>query len=499
MTGQKGSASAPGRRAGPISIDELRSLFLFERLDDAQLARLAEHGEIREYDANDVVFAQGEPATEFFVLLEGTLALGQRVQDGELETVRTDYRGSYSGAVQAYLGERLAQVYLVGMRMVSDGRFFVLPADVFASSMREWFPMAMHLLEGMWLARQNIDTVVGQRERLLALGQLSAGLTHELNNPAAAAARATAALRERVSGMRHKLAMLANEEIDRQQLQRLTALQEDTVERASKATRLSPLQVSDAEDALAEWLEEHEVGGAYELAGVFAPACLDIRWAQEVAAAVDAEQDEAATLEQALRWLAYTVETESLMREIEDATARISSLLGAVRQYSRMDRAPYEATDVREGLESTLAMLGHKVAPGVRVVREYDADLPLVPAYAGELNQVWTNLLDNALQAMGEQGTLTLRAHSVDGPARQDVVVEVVDTGPGIPDALRSRIFEPFFTTKPIGVGTGLGLDIAWRIVTIRHRGELRVDGSPGDTRFSVRLPRHARDLQAVS
>ena len=483
-------SAGPGAEAAVLSPDELATLFLFESLDGDQLAWLAERGRVRSYPEGAVLFSEGEPASEFFVLLSGCVVLSQRVSDGEVETVRSSYRGSYTGAVQAMVGDRMAQVYLIRARVTEDSTFWVLPAEDFGTAMRTWFPTTTHLLEGLWLGRANAEAVVGQRERLLALGQLSAGLTHELNNPAAAAGRAAAALRERVAGMRQKLAALASGEIDGGQLQRLTGLQETLVERAAAAPRRSPLEMSDLEDELADWLERRGLAGPYELASVYASSGLDENCLQEVADGLEAE-----ALEPALRWLAYTLETEGLMREIEEATTRISSLLGAVRQYSHMDRAPYESTDVRDGLESTLAILGHKIGPGITVVREYEPGLPRVPAYVTELNQVWTNLIDNALAAMAGEGTLTLRAsRSPDtegaAPAREEsVIVEVGDTGPGVPQHLQRRIFEPFFTTKPVGEGTGLGLDISYRIVVGRHHGDLSVRSSPGDTSFVVRLP----------
>ena len=459
--------------------EELRTLFLFESLDAAKLDWLCRQGRVEHFPAGPIA-TEGEPATCFYVLLDGTVSMSRRVQRDEVEIARTSQRGVYAGAMQAYLGDQVPQIYATSLRAVTDCRMFVLPADDFAKIMREWFPMAMHLLEGLFFGMRNTNLVVGQRERLVALGSLAAGLTHELNNPAAAAVRATSALRERVAGMRHKLALLAGEHIAPAQLRQLTELQEAAVERAAKAPALSPMEASDREDDLADWLDAHGIAGGYDLASVFVAAGLDTTWAAEVAEAVVPEQ-----LEGAMRWLGYTVETENLMREIEDSTGRISTLVGAAKQYSQMDRAPYQLIDTHEGLESTLVMLTHKIGDRVRVVRDFDRSLPRVPAFAGELNQVWTNLIDNALDAMDGEGVITIRT-ARDG---DNVVVEIADTGQGVPDELKERIFEPFFTTKPVGEGTGLGLDISWRIVVQRHRGDIRVASRPGETRFQVRLP----------
>ena len=230
---------------------------------------------------------------------------------------------------------------------------------------------------------------------------------------------------------------------------------------------------------------DHGCRDGWELAPTFVAAGLDVAWLDHVEATVDA-----GVLESALRWLDYTVETELLMNEIEDSTTRISTLVGAAKQYSQLDRAPYQVVDVHELLDSTLLMLSGKIPAGISVVKYYDRSLPPIPAYAGELNQVWTNLIDNAVSAMGGTGTLTVRT----GLDRDQVFVEFGDTGPGVPPEIRERIFEPFFTTKPVGEGTGLGLDISWRIVVNKHHGDIRLESSPGDTRFRVRLPITAQE-----
>jgi signal transduction histidine kinase len=466
--------------AGHLAPDELRQLFLFEDLDDEQLAWVARAGDVVAHPAGAAVSVEGEPAECFWVLLSGTMVMTRRVGDDEVETVRTDGRGVYSGAVQFYLGDQVTQRYPATVRAVTDCTFLALPAGEFAAVFRSWYPMAVHLLQGLFVGVRNSNEVVGQREKLLALGKLTAGLTHELNNPAAAAASATAALRDRFAGMRHKLALLADGRIDGSVLRALTGLQEGFVARVATAPELTALQRADREDELGDWLDGHGIGGAWDLAAVFVPAGLGTEDLEQVAGAVAG-----ADLEAALRWLAYTVETESLLLEIAESTARISGLVDAAKQYSQLDRAPHQDTDLAAGLDATLVMLSAKIPPGVTVVKDYDRDLPPVPAYAAELNQVWTNLVVNALDAMAGSGTLTLRT------AREGdcALVEVGDTGPGVPEELRKRVFEPFFTTKPVGQGTGLGLDVSWRIVVNRHHGDVQLDSRPGDTRFRVLLP----------
>ncbi len=468
-----------GQRQGlPCAVDELRTLFLFENLNEDQLAWLCREGRI-ELAEPGPLYREGDPATTFYVLLEGTVIMSRRVGDDDIEVTRTSGRGTYAGAFTAYI-DRVAPVYLNSVRVPEPSRFFVLDAGAFAQLMRDWFPMAVHLLEGLFFGTQNAQQAVGQRERLLALGSLSAGLTHELNNPASAAVRATAALRERVAAMRQALGTIAAGPYSQATLETLIQLQARAVELVAKATPLSPLEAADREDAIADWLERHGIGAGWELAPSFVQAGLDTGWLDQVEAALDD-----AALEAALRWLNCTVETELLMTEIEDSTSRISTLVGAAKQYSQLDRAPHQVVDLHELLDSTLMMLGGKIPPGITVVKDYDAALPPVPAYPAELNQVWTNLIDNAVSAMTGTGTLTVRT----GVDRDQVFVDFSDTGPGVPPEVRERIFEPFFTTKPVGEGTGLGLDISWRIVVNKHHGDIKVKSVPGDTRFRVTLP----------
>ena len=464
------------------SPDELRRLFLFEMLTDEQLGWLCAEGRV-ELIPPGPVYTEGDPATCFYVLLAGTLVLSRRVGADDVETNRTSEPGVYAGAFTAYLRDRVPQVYLTSMRVTEPSRFFVLDAGKFAQMMEDWFPMSIHLLEGAFIGVQTSQRIISQRERLLALGSLSAGLTHELNNPAAAAVRAASALRERVAGMRHKLALIAEGgSFPPATMATLIRLQERAVEQVAKASQLSPMEAADAEDGVADWLDGHGIGGGWQLAPTFVQAGLDPGWLDQVAAALPEP-----VLESGIRWLNYTVETELLMNEIEDSATRISSLVGAAKQYSQLDRAAYREVDVHELLDSTLVMMSRKIGSGITVVKDYDRALPPVPAYAAELNQVWTNIIDNAVDAMaGESaGTLTVRT-SREGECVQ---VEFADTGPGIPADIQHRIFEPFFTTKPVGSGTGLGLDISFRIVVNKHHGDLRVTSVPGDTRFQVLLP----------
>ena len=465
-----------------LSPSELRTLFLFQTLDDDELTWLSQHGYCQTCSAGETVHTEGEPATCFFVLLSGTLSLHRRVENTEVETSRTNQRGVYTGATQSFVKGMAELPYWGSARAVTDCDLWVIDAAEFGEKFREWFPMAVHLLEGLSQGYRSSQVLIGQRERLLSLGRLSAGLTHELNNPATAAVRATASLRELVSKMRRKLGHLATSDVDPKALVALTELQESAVEKMAKAEKLSPVEVGEAEDVLSEWLEDHGLDDAWDLAPPLVAAGVNTEWLDEVAETVPAT-----LLADGLHWVTYALETEQLMVEIEDSTDRISALVGAARQYSQMDRAPHQEIDVRDGLKSTLIMLSHKIKErgNITVVKDFDDSLPPIPAHPAELNQVWTNLIDNAIYAMPDGGTLTVRTAREDGW----VLVEICDTGVGIPEEMQQKIFEPFFTTKPVGQGTGLGLDISYRVVTQRHGGDLRVISEPGNTRFQVRLP----------
>ncbi|MBA9003571.1 MULTISPECIES: ATP-binding protein [Thermomonospora] len=463
-----------------IAIDELRPLFLFEGLTDEQLGVLAEYGRVHEYEPDSEVCRQGDPAEYLYVLLDGEIALTKNVQGHEVELTRGSRPGVYGGATQAYLGDRIEQRYQNTLRTLARTRLFALPARKFAHIVAAWFPMGRHLLEGLFFGMSNAKQLVDQRERLTALGTITAGLTHELNNPAAAAARANAELGDRMISAQQLLAKLAVRGVDCHRLSELVMAPERLAKRAAQAASRTPLQVSDAEDELGERLDSLGVQDAWELAPILVSAGFEPADIDEVNTLVGAEH-----LPLALRWLAVALEVGQLQEEITDALTRITALLGSARQYSQLDRAANRPVDLRELLDSTLTMMKRKIGDGVRVRTSYDPDLPQITVYAAELNQVWTNLIDNALYAMGGSGTLTVRT------AREGdrALVEIADTGPGIPEENLERIFTPFFTTKPVGEGTGLGLDISWRIVVDRHGGDIRVESRPGDTRFQVLLP----------
>jgi signal transduction histidine kinase len=476
----------------PCDPDELRTLFLFEGLTDEQLDTLCINGQIRQYQPGPLC-VEGEPATCFYVLVEGELAMSKLSGGQDIETNRTSQRGVYCGAWSAFTGEQ-HQTYTTSVHVTKPSRFFVMDAPVFGQFMKDQFPMAVHLLDGLAVGTERTRRIIDNREKLLALGQLSAGLTHQLNNPAAATVRAAAELRGRVAGMRQKLRMLSDGHFTPAALRALIGLQQEVVEQVTKSTshQLSAIETSDREDAVGEWLEDHGIDGGWDIAPTFVEGGIDTDWLERICEV--AEELESTSLEGAIRWFHYTVEIELLLNQVAEASKRISALVADAKQYSQMDRAPFQVANVHELLRSTLTMFADRLSKdagndtkAITVVKDLDRSLPEIPCYPGDLNQVWTNIIDNAIAAMRDEGgTLTIRTRREgDNMAR----VEICDTGPGVPEDVRDRIFEPFFTTKPFGEGTGLGLDLAFNIVVKKHRGDLRVESVPGDTRFIVLLP----------
>jgi signal transduction histidine kinase len=320
-----------------------------------------------------------------------------------------------------------------------------------------------------------------QHAKLISLGTMAAGLAHELNNPAAAIGRSAAEAREAFQEAAEKAAELGNLPLTQEQRSFVAALPQELARGSGTTAPLDSLEVSDLEDELAMWMEDHDVEEGWEISPTLAGAGLDTAWLEGLAERMPEE-----ALGGVLGWLRATMTGGELLREIEGGSARISELVGAIKTYTHMDKAASKRVDVHAGLNSTLIMLSHKLKKGnVEVVCDYENDLPHVCGHAGELNQVWTNLIDNAIDAVDGQGRITVRTTSENGK----VLVEVSDDGPGIPDDVRERIFEPFYTTKDVGKGTGLGLDISYRVVVEDHKGDIRVLSEPGDTRFQVRLP----------
>ena len=458
-----------------IAVGDLRPLAFFDGLTDAQLAELVADGDDVRVEPGVVLWHEGEPADFWWVLVDGAVELVRHV--GREDVVgRMDVPGRWAGGFRAWDEHG---VYLASARGVAAGRLLRVPAERLRERSDAWSPFGGRLIEGLYRTARTIEATARQRESLLTLGTLAAGLAHEINNPAAAASRAVEALSGTTGTLLSSLGRLARAALTPQQFSVLDDLRSQV---AAGAGRVDPLAVADLEEDLSTWLDDHGVERGWLIASALAAAGADVDWCERVADALPGP-----TLAPALEWAASTFTVTALLAELAESTRRVSELVAAVQSYSQVDRASRQAVDLTEGLESTLVMLGHKVG-SVRVVRDHAADVPPVDVYPGELNQVWTNLIDNALDAMDGAGTLRLTTRR-DG---DDVVVEVADTGPGIPPAVAARAFDAFFTTKDVGKGTGLGLDIARRIVEERHGGTISIDSRPGDTVLRVRLPLRA-------
>ena len=406
----------------------------------------------------DILFAQGAPVTEFFYLMEGEFETIERVGDGN--EVRSVIKvGNLGGQIVLMPGTK----YPATARASQPGRVIGFAA----SAMR-------HLLNA------TAEMVARHLEKLAALGKISAGLAHELNNPAAAARRASEQMEPTLSNLFKIGLNLQKHTMTGEQRDYLESMQREITERVPQGDVLSPLEESDREDALISWMESHGMRNGWQLAAPFVQARVTDKELDALAAAIPAE-----ALEDALAWVGGTLTMRQLQREVEKSTESIYDLVNAIKAYSRMDQSLVKDVDIHDGIEHTIVILNHKIKQGITLIREYDRNLPHIEVFGNELNQVWTNLLDNSIDATDGKGEITIRTSQVE----DHILVEIADNGPGISEDDQCRIFEPFFTTKGMGKGTGLGLNIAWRIITERYKGDMYFYSVPGKTRFWVKIP----------
>ncbi len=454
-------------------IEALRQVDLFDEVGDACLEKLSAVAVEERLTAGDYVVRTGDRASRFCVLTDGAIEW-LRVLGGEEVVMATRPAPTYFGATNLLTEEPS----LADGRIVVDGRMWVIPGEDFRRLLRDEKSVLKKALRMIAPVQQGAEAIMREREKLAALGTLSAGLAHELNNPAAAARRSASELARQFAVLNDTLRKFVCSGVEREDAGSLVELQEEAVARASAQGPASGLEAADREDALIDLLDAKGLEG-WRLAGPLAEAGVDAEWVARV------EGHAGRALGPALDWVVASLTARGLVTELHDSTARISEIVAAVKDYTHMDRAQTQTVDVHDGIESTITMLHHKLKKGdVRLVRDYDRDLPRITVHPSQLNQVWTNLLDNAIDAVDGDGTVTVRPR----PVPDHLVVEICDDGPGVPAELQSRLFEPFFTTKDVGKGTGLGLDIVRRIVE-NHRGQVRLVSAPGDTRFEVRLP----------
>jgi len=450
---------------------ELLKVPIFVDLPDDQLDWFLSQTTEMHLKAGESYSRQGDPADAMFVMLEGQFE-GRGELNGETVVFSLE-----PGAVTGVLPFSRMKQFTVGGRAVTDSRALRFPASLFPDLVQKMPELTKRLVGLMSDRIREVTRMEQQKDRLAALGKLSAGLAHELNNPASAAKRAASQLRDMLTRIRDASHDLGRRELTPAQKSEVEKLEASLVQ--SDAPPLDALAASDLEDQLDSLLRSHGQTDLWQLAAHLARKNFKPAVLEQLFATLDA-----GTARAALVRISASVEIADLLNQIESSTSRISDLVSAIKEYTFMDQAPLQNVDIVKTLETTLTILNHKLKRGVTVVRDYQKTPLLVNSFGSELNQVWTNIIDNAIDAMGGKGELRVRAYR----DADCVVVEIGDNGPGISDAVEPHIFEPFFTTKGVGEGTGLGLDTVQRIVK-KHRGTIQVESKPGDTRFSVWLP----------
>src|SRR5579859_8113375 len=458
-----------------MSIEFLRRLPLFASLPEADLEELYQRAEPMTLRPGELLIEEGAPGDALFVLIDGELQVTKR---SGAQDVKVDVRlpGSVIGEMSLLDNSpRSASV-----RSLTECHLLRLSKEAFERTLSTSPSAALATLHTVVARLRQNDALLHEKEKMAGLGTLAAGLAHELNNPAAAVRRAASQLREQLAKWQQAMSALDALELDERQREHVDALRQDMASRAANPINLDPLARSDREGEVESWLEGHGAAEPWQLA----PTLVSFGW-QVADLEHLAEHFDSQALSIIAQALGIGSAVYALLAEVSTGSERISEIVKAVKSYSYLDRAPVQEVDVREGLDNTLVILRHKLSKtSIKVTRDYAPDLPRIEAFAGELNQVWTNILDNAIDALGQQGEIRLHTFR-EGDL---VVVELQDNGPGIPGEIQSRVFEPFFTTKPPGVGTGLGLNIAYNVVN-KHYGEIRLKSRPGETCFQVRLP----------
>lgn len=471
--------SAVARSESPADVVEaLRIIHVFVDLTDDQLKWFAENVKDLRFTTGDLLFRRGDPPDQMVILLEGEMHV--YFDDNIHDVVYIARAGDPATEVTGMLPFSRMKAYPGNGFAATNVRLLQFPVRLFPEMMQR-MPALVQRLVGIMSDRvRETTTVDQQQDKLMALGKLSAGLAHELNNPAAAATRAANDLVATLTELRAADLRLCQHELTPEQETEIGAFETIAIDHTVRATQLNSLEQSDREEVVATWLEEHGIADAWRFSTNLVEAGIDADKLERLSGKI-----ETSAFSDVLTRVNAQLAAAKLANEIKASTSRISELVGAIKEYSYMDQVFEQEVDVHKGLENTLLILKYKLRKkSIEITREYAAELPRIKAYGSELNQVWTNLIVNAVDAMSEGGRLKVRTKR----EPTDILVEIRDNGSGIPAELKSHIFEPFFTTKPVGEGTGLGLDTVARIVR-KHRGNIRFESKPGDTCFQVRLP----------
>lgn len=458
-----------------MNLEAIKQTRFFSGLPDALIERLLENADCLVLEAGEVLIAEGSLPDGFYVVLDGDFEI-LKLSGGRNFAVSTSGSGEILGEMS--LIENVPRAFTV--RAMRRSTVVKIDMDLFKDLLASGPETALALLSTVMRRLRVAESMLRQQEKLASLGTLAAGLAHELNNPGAATKRSAEQLRQAITAWLQAHSRLDALHLEPQLLELvISRLRQDIDHEPHPLSLEDPLALSDRESSIQEWLEEQGLQEAWEFAPLLANFGWDIPALQAWCAPFDM-----AHVPVILCWLATGYNIHNLLDEISDSSSRISEIVAAVKNYTYLDQAPQKEIDIHEGLENTLVMLKHKLKQGISVLREYDRTLPRIEAYAGELNQLWTNLIDNAIDAMQGKGQLRLRT----GQAKEYVVVEISDNGPGIPEQVLPRLFEPFYTTKAPGSGTGLGLHVSHGIVQ-KHHGKIEVRSTPGDTCFKVSLP----------
>jgi signal transduction histidine kinase len=467
---------------------ELRTLFLFEALADEHLVSLAAHSVLVEYDVGELI-AEGDPARDLYVLVDGQIALSKRSAGREVETARTSHRGAYCGATASFIDEPPA-TYGFSVRTTRPTRLVRISADYFGAFVRNQYPLAVHLLQGVIVDHEGVHHVVDQQRRIEAVGTLTAGLMHGLNNPAGAIARISSQLESRMKADRQ---VRVYRELSPDAVQAYDGLRTEAVN-ALRAVTKSPLTAAQRlrrEEEFEDWLTAQKIANSWEYAPSLAAGGVTVA---SLESATDTLIGPEAVIElsKMVEALTERIDTLLLIADLGAASAEVSALVASARHYSNLDSSPLAECDVHQLLDSTLTVMSAALDGGIAVERHYAPELPSLLCFAGELNQAWSNIVANAIDAIRatpeRTGVISLRTSLVDATA---IRVEIIDTGVGIDRTISDRVFLPFFTTKPVGQGVGMGLDLAWRTIVGLHRGSLSVESRPGRTCFTACLPLH--------